>query len=56
MERSHKEKPFLDILRKRNDDQIWMESSVMSSSHPNHCKKNITFTLAGRICTIVENK
>ena len=25
-------------------------------SHPNSCKKNITFTLAQRICTIVENQ
>ena len=27
-----------------------------SSSHQNHCKKNIPFTLARRICTIVENQ
>ena len=26
-----------------------------SSYHPNHCKKNIPFTLACPICTIVEN-
>ena len=26
-----------------------------SSNHPKHCKKNIPFTLARRICTIVEN-
>ena len=25
-----------------------------SSSHPNHCKKNITFTVVRRICIIVE--
>ena len=29
---------------------------LFSSSHPNHCKKNILFTLARRICTIVENQ
>ena len=28
---------------------------IFSSNHPNHCKKNIPFTLARRICTIVEN-
>ena len=27
-----------------------------SSSHPNHCKKNIPVTLARRICIIVENQ
>ena len=26
-----------------------------SSNHPKHCQKNIPFTLARRICTIVEN-
>ena len=25
------------------------------SNHPKHCKKNIPFTLAHRICTIAEN-
>ena len=25
------------------------------SSHPNHCKRNIPFCLARRICTIAEN-
>ena len=29
---------------------------AFSSSHLNHCKKNIPFTLAWRICTIVENQ
>ena len=30
-------------------------SLPFSSNHPNHCQKNIPFTLASRICTIVEN-
>ena len=29
---------------------------LFSSSHPNHCKKNIPFTLARRICTMLENQ
>ena len=55
-----------DILIKRNDDKIWMDIYFkprdtrlclsFSSSHPNHRKKNIPFTLAQRICTIVENQ
>ena len=57
--------PFLDILIKRNNDKIWMDIYYkstdthrclsFSSNHPNHCKKNIPFTLARRICTIFEN-
>ena len=66
METSDKELPFLDILIKRNDDKIWMamyfkptETRLFlpfSSSHPNHFKKNISFTLARRICTLVQNQ
>ena len=56
---------FLDILIKCNSDKIWMDIYYkatdthrrlpFSSNHPKHCKKNIPFTLACRICTIVEN-
>ena len=56
---------FLDILIKRNNDKIWMDIHYkptdthrchpISSNHPKHCKKNIFFTSARRICTIVEN-
>ena len=66
METSDKELPFLDILIKRNDDKIWMamyfkptETRLclpFSSIHPNHFKKNISFTLARRICTLVQNQ
>ena len=57
--------PFLDILIKRNNDEIWMDIYYkpidthkclpFSSNHPKHWKKNIPFTLARGICTIVEN-
>ena len=57
--------PFLDILIKCNNDNIWMDIYYkptnthrclrFSSNYPNHCKKNILFTLARRICTIVES-
>ena len=46
-------------------DNIWMDIYYkptdthrclpFSFNHPNHCKKNIPFTLARRIGTIVEN-
>ena len=57
--------PFLDILIKRNNDKIWMgiyykptdthRCIPFSSNHPKHCKNNIPFTMARRICIIVEN-
>ena len=57
--------PFLDTFIKRNNDKIWMDIYYkptdthrclpFSSNHPKHCKNNIPFTLARRICTIVEN-
>ena len=56
---------ILDILIKCNNDNIWMDIYYkptdthrclpFSSNHPNHCKKNIPFTLAHRISTIVES-
>ena len=65
MEYSKDQIPFLDILIKRNNTGIWMdlyhEPTVtkgclpFTSSHPNHCKQNILFCLAQRICFIAEN-
>ena len=65
MEYSKDAIPFGDILIKRNKDKIWINiyfkptdthwCLTFSSNHPKHCKKNIAFTLAYRICTIVEN-
>ena len=56
--------PFLDILIKRNENGIWIDlyhkptdtqrCLPFTSSHPNHCKLNIPFCLAWRICTIAE--
>ena len=56
--------PFLDILIKRSNDKIWMDIYYkptdtqrclpFSSTHPNHCKKNILFTLARHICTTLK--
>ena len=64
MDYSDTEIPFLDILIKR-DSNIWMDLYhkptdtqryvPFNSNHPPHCKRNIPFTLARRICTIVEN-
>ena len=64
MDASDKELPFLDILIKRNDDKIWRDTYLkpidsrwclsLLSSHPNHCKQNIPFTLAPIICIIVK--
>ena len=59
METSDKELPSLDVLIKRNDDEIWMDiyfkpidirrCPQFLSSHPNHCKKNIPFTEHGEL-------
>ena len=65
MEYSKDAIPFLDILIKRKNDKIWMDIYYkptdthgylpFSSNHPKHCKKYIPFTLACRICKIIEN-
>ena len=57
--------PFLDILIKRNSEKIWMDlyhkptdtrrCVEFSSCHPNHCKRNIPFSLARRIHVICED-
>ena len=54
------------FLSKKNDGKILIDiyfqladtrrCLLFSSSHPIHCKKNIPFTLARMIFTIVENK
>ena len=56
---------FLDILIKRNSYKIWINIYYKSTdtrkclpfsfNHPNHCKKNIPFTLARNIYTIFRN-
>ena len=57
--------PFVDILIKSDNDKVWMDICYkptdthsclpFSSNHPKHCKKNIPFILALRICTIFKN-
>ena len=64
MEYSKGQRPFLDILIKRNENSIWMDlyhkptdtqrCLTFPSIHPNHCKRNIPFCLARRIYTIAE--
>ena len=66
MEYSKDQIPFLDILIKRNNNGIWMAFNINpqtlkgvyllhSVTQTNHCKQNIPFCLARRICTIAEN-
>ena len=44
----------MDVYYKSTDTHRCL---LFSSNHPDHCKKNIPFTLVccSRICTIVEN-
>ena len=66
MELSKENVPFLDILIKRNENLIWMDlyhkptdtrrCVEFSSCHPNHCKRNIPFSLARRVHVICENE
>ena len=42
----------MDLYHKPTDTQRYLP---FTSSHPNHCKRNIPLFLAWRICTIVEN-
>ena len=65
MEYSKHQIPFLDILIKRNRNDISMNlfhnptgtqrCLCFTSSHPNHCKRNNPFCLEQRICTTAEN-
>ena len=65
MEYSKDQIPFLDILIKRNENGIWMDlyhkptdtqrCLPFTFSHPNHCKRNIPFSLTRRFCTVTEN-
>ena len=59
--------PFTDIMINKNpeNNNIWIDTFYKktdtprcvpcNSCHPKQCKKNIPFTLARKICTIVEN-
>ena len=59
--------PFLDIMINKDleTNNIWMDIFYKRTDtrrcvpfnfwHPKQCKNNISFTLARRICTILEN-
>ena len=44
---------YTDIYYKRTDSHQYLD---FSSCHPKHCKTNIPYTLARRICTIITNR
>ena len=58
---------FLDIMKNQSPENNNIRMGIFykktetrrcvpfNSYHPKHCKNNIAFTLARRICTIVEN-
>ena len=46
-------KIWVDIYNKPTDSKRYIS---FTSNHPLHCLTNIPFSLARRICTIVENK
>ena len=66
MEKSQTRLPFLDIMINKSGTKIWMDIYnkptdskryvPFTSNHPRHCLTNIPFSLARRICTIVENE
>ena len=66
MEKSQTRLPFLDIIINKSGTKIWIDIYnkptdskryvPFTSNHPRHCLTNITFSLARRICTSVENK
>ena len=64
VEASDKQLPFLDIMINKENTNIFMDIFSkptdakryvsFKSNHPKHCLKNIPFSLARRICMIVE--
>ena len=66
MEKSQTRLPFLDIMINKSGTKIWMDIYnkptdlkryvPFTSNYPWHCLANIPFSLARRICTIVENE
>ena len=57
---------FLDIMINKRGTKVWMDIYnkptdskryvSFTSNHPRHCLTDILFSLARRICTIVENE
>ena len=66
MEESQKRLPFLDIMINKSDTKIWMDIYnkpknskryvPFTSNNLRHCLANIPFSLARRMCIIVENQ
>ena len=66
MEKSQTRLPFLDIMISKSGTKIWIDIYnkptdskryvPFTSNHPRHCLTDIPFSLAARVCTIVENK
>ena len=66
IEKSQTRHPFLDIMINKSGTKIWMDISNKAtgpkryvpfpSNNPQHCLMNIKFSLARRICNIVENE
>ena len=66
MEKSQKRLPFLDIMINKSDTKIWMDIYnkpknskryvPFTLNNPRHCLTNIPFSLARRMCIIVENQ
>ena len=66
MEKSQIRLPFLDIMINKSGTKIFMDIYnkqtdsrryvLSTSNHPWHCLTNIPFSLARRICTVVENE
>ena len=55
MEKSQTRLPFLDIIRNESGAKIWMDI-CNKPTDSKRCLKNISFSHARRICTIVEIK
>ena len=66
MEKSETRLPFLNIMINESGTEIWMDIYnkptdakpyvPFTSNHTRHCLTNMPFSLARRICTIVENE
>ena len=66
MEKIQRRLPFLDIIINKSGTKIWMDIynkptdskwyAPFTSHHPRHCLTYIPFSLAWRICAVVENE
>ena len=66
MEKCQTKLPFLDVMINKSGTKIWMDIYnkpadkkryvPFTSNQSRHCLTNIPFSLARRICNIVENQ